>query len=332
MLQQTQVSTVIPYYQRFLRCFPSIEKLAKADEEAVLAQWSGLGYYRRAKFLHRGAQYVQKELGGILPQQPELLKKIPGIGQYTAGAMASIAFDRPVPLVDGNVVRVLSRVFAMKGHARDPKLQRRIWKWAEQLVPRTRAGDFNQGLMELGATLCRVTLPGCERCPLLTLCRAARNGNPETYPESAPQKKTQALHRVAAICQRDGKLLLVKRKEPRWFQGMWELPHDYCTNPKEARGTLDQFLLQALGLRLKDPSPVGATQHSITHHRITTQAWSGPVTGSLRPLEVFERTEFFPISQWPDLALPNLDRKVLQRNFLGRSSRKALGPTKLSDK
>jgi A/G-specific adenine glycosylase len=317
MLQQTQVSTVIPYYEKFLRRFPTAQKLAQAEEEAVLAQWSGLGYYRRAKFLHRGARYVLQELQGKIPQETEQLKKIPGIGDYTAGAIASIAFDRPVPLVDGNVVRVLSRLFALTGHARDPKLQKQIWKLAEELVPSKQAGDFNQGLMELGATLCRVSLPGCERCPLLTLCQAAKAGKSEEYPEPAPQRKIQHLHRAAAICQRNGSILLVKRKNPRWFQGMWELPHEYCSNPSEAHDTLRHFLRETLGLQLKNPQALTPTQHSITHHRISTQAWSGQVSGPPSPSQLFETTKFFPISQWQTLALPNLDRKILRRNFLG---------------
>jgi A/G-specific adenine glycosylase len=325
MLQQTQVATVIPYYEKFLRRFPTVQKLAQAGEEAVLAQWSGLGYYRRAKFLHRGARYVTKDLKGKIPQAPEELKKIPGIGDYTAGAIASIAFDRPVPLVDGNVIRVLSRLFALKGHARDPRLQKNIWVLARGLVPKRSAGDFNQALMELGATLCRTSLPSCERCPLFTLCAAGQTGRAEDFPEPAPQKKTRQLHRVAAICQKDAHILLVKRKKPRWFEGMWELPHEYCDDPKEGQRTLTDFLLETLGLRLKDPRPVPTTHHQITHHRITTQAWSGRVSGPPSPSQLFDSIKFFSISQWRGLALPNLDRKVLQRNFTGSGRRKDLG-------
>lgn len=332
MLQQTQVNTVIPYYEKFLRQFPTVTQLALAEEEAVLAQWSGLGYYRRAKFLHRGARYVREQLNGKIPQEPEALKKIPGIGNYTAGAIASIAFDRPAPLVDGNVVRVLSRLFALKGHARDLGLQRRIWELAQDLVPRKYAGDFNQGLMELGATLCRVSLPDCGACPLLKICRAGTAGRAEDYPEPAPQKETERLHRVAAICERNGDILLVKRKNPRWFHGMWELPHDYCADPKDARDTLEQFLWKGLGLRLEQVQALPPTQHSITHHRIATQAWRGQVSGRIYPSQLFETIKFFPSSQWQTLALPNLDRKVLERNFMGTSSRKTLGKAKFLDK
>lgn len=310
MLQQTQVATVIPYYERFLKKFPTIAALAKAEEEEVLALWAGLGYYRRAKLLQQGAQAVLKRYQGKLPDNAEALRDLPGIGPYTAGAIASIAFQRPSPLVDGNVVRVLSRVFARKGHAKDPGLQKEIWKSATALVDPKQPGDFNQALMELGATLCRVALPSCERCPVRELCTAYRRGQPEAFPESPPAQKTLRLHRAAALALRGEAVLLVKAKMARWFQGLWGLPHEYCGDAPEAE-VLEACLGEHLGLRLSDPRPLPSTQHAITQHRITTLAWMGQAQGRLKAGGPYAEARFFSREELAAAALPNFDRKVL---------------------
>jgi len=310
MLQQTQVATVLPYYHKFLKRFPSIKSLARAKEEEVLALWSGLGYYRRAKLLHRGAGWVV-ELGGNLPEEAKELQNIPGIGPYTAGAIASIAFGKTEPLVDGNVIRVLSRVFARKGHPKEGRLQKEIWNLASQLVGGNNPGDFNQGLMELGATLCRTVLPSCERCPLTTQCLAYQKGQPEKFPESAPSGKTLKLNRVVAICQKGDQTLLVKRHQPRWFQGMWELPHDYLDSVEDAKDCLSEFLKSSLGIALKTPQALNPTRHSITHHRIASYAWRGQVRGRLRPNSSYEKIKYFSSQELSRAALSNFDRKVL---------------------
>jgi A/G-specific adenine glycosylase len=311
MLQQTQVATVIPYYERFLKKFPTLLSLAQAEEEEVLAIWSGLGYYRRAKLLHRGTQEVQLKHQGKIPTDPNLLKTIPGIGPYTAGAIASIAFQQPTPLVDGNVIRVLSRIFAKKGHAKEGKLHKEIWKLAQDLVDLKKPGDFNQALMELGATTCRVVLPSCTSCPLNSLCKGYQLGKPEQFPETPPAKKTIHLKRVVATAWKGDKLLLVKRKEARWFQGMWELPHEYLSEGRSQLEVLQTFLQQHFGTRLNQPQELPTTTHSITHHRIKTLAWQGLITGLFRSNPIFLETQFFDKKKLLELPLPNFDRKVL---------------------
>lgn len=311
MLQQTQVATVIPYYERFLKKFPTIAALARAEEEEVLALWAGLGYYRRAKLLQRGARAVAERHGGRLPDDPEALRELPGIGPYTAGAIASIAFQRPSPLVDGNVVRVLSRVFARKGHAKDARLQKEIWALAADLVDPKHPGDFNQALMELGATLCRVALPSCERCPVQGLCAAHRAGEPEAFPESPPPQKTLRLQRAAAVALRGESVLLVKPRAARWFQGLWGLPHEYCAEAPTFEAALGECLRSHLGLALTQPYPLPATTHAITQHRITTWAWLGEAKGRLKAVGPFAEARFFTKKELAGAALPNFDRKVL---------------------
>ena len=318
MLQQTQVKTVIPYYLRFLERFPSLDALAAADEEAVLASWAGLGYYRRCRLLQQGARHVQAQYAGVLPQDPETLESIPGIGPYTAGAIASIAFQRPAPLVDGNVIRVFSRLFGLKGSRKSSELKKRVWEQAGQLIDPKYPGDFNQALMELGATCCRTQIPACERCPVVAGCRAARLGRPEDFPEPTPEGKTVQLHRMVAVCRRGDAVLLVKKKQGRWFQGMWELPHDYPESGAEAPD-LQAFLHQDFGLQLKNPLPTPETRHSITHHRIRTRSWHGQIQGKLRLNKEFIEFRWCEPAQIADYPLPNLDRKVLVvAGFLGK--------------
>lgn len=311
MLQQTQVVTVIPYYEKFLSCFPTLRTLAEAPEEAVLAQWAGLGYYRRAKLLHRGAQAVMKEHGGKMPEQAVALRELPGIGPYTAGAIASIAFGCAEPLVDGNVVRVLSRIFRRRGHAKEGRLQKEIWALAAELIDPDAAGDFNQGLMELGATLCRVVLPSCHRCPVAGLCAAAQSGDPESFPETPPAQKTLRLTRGVAVALRGEAVLLLKPKVSRWFQGMWSLPHEYVGEGGEGAGLLREGLKTKLGLDFDPREALPSTTHGITHHRITSLAWKGEVAGRLKPSADYEEARFFSTAELKSLALPNLDRKVL---------------------
>ncbi|MFO1464191.1 MAG: A/G-specific adenine glycosylase [bacterium] len=311
MLQQTQVATVIPYFERFLKTFPTLRALAQAPEEAVLAQWAGLGYYRRAKLLHRGAQEVVARHGGRVPDQAESLQSLPGIGAYTAGAIASIAFQRAVPLVDGNVVRVLARVFRRQGHAKDPRLQKELWALAAGLVDPRHPGDFNQALMELGATVCRVALPSCDRCPLQDPCAGYRSGNPEAFPETPPAQKTLRLRRAVAVALRAQAVLLVKPKKSRWFQGMWGLPQEYLGEGAGAEAVQD-WLRKNLGIRFAASQALPATNHSITHHRIRTEAWLGPAQGRLKAQGEFGEARFFPPEEIQAAALPNFDRKVLQ--------------------
>ena len=225
MLQQTQVATVIPYYERFLDRFPTVRDLADANSDELLRLWSGLGYYARARNMHRAALAVVERFGGRFPRTVAGLRELPGVGPYTAGAVASIAFKERAAVVDGNVARVLARIFNIRADVRAGRGRERLWRIAERLVPADRPGDFNQALMELGATLC---LPKgaakCEACPIRTLCSAARYGVVASLPV---MKKITALraetHVVAAVESR-GEWLFVRRPAMGMWGGLWELP------------------------------------------------------------------------------------------------------------
>src|SRR5205085_756172 len=214
MLQQTRVEVVIPYYRRFLARFPPLASLARAPLDDVLALWSGLGYYARARNLHRAAKAAGRRLPGTCAE----LRELPGFGPYTAAAVASLAFGEDVPLVDGNVARVLARIFRLRGDARAE-----AWKIAPKLVPRGRGGAFNAALMELGATLCTPGAPRCGECPIAAHC--AGRGAPERYPEARKRGRRTLLEwRALALTRRDGAVILVRRPERSLFGGLWDLP------------------------------------------------------------------------------------------------------------
>lgn len=225
MLQQTRVETVRVYYERFLRRFPTIGRLASADHEDVLKHWEGLGYYRRILHLHRAAQMVYDN-GGVIPDHAEALRALPGVGEYTAAAIASIAFNRPEAAVDGNVARVLSRLFGVSEDVHSPAGKSRIRDLARSLLSRQRPGDFNQAWMDLGSMVCTPKAPRCDVCPIRAHCLAAKNGDTEYFPvrEAARNQKPKAVSLVAAIFVREGKMLVRRRERGGLWSGLWEFP------------------------------------------------------------------------------------------------------------
>jgi A/G-specific adenine glycosylase len=221
MLQQTQVDTVVPRYHQFLARFPTVVALAQASEEEVCEAWAGLGYYRRARNLHKAAcQVVQTHM----PTTVRELQTLPGIGRYTAGAIASIAFEQTVPLVDGNVERVLSRLYALTDLPKSPSGQKKLWSLAEQLVQGEAPGDFNQALMELGALICTPLSPRCSHCPVQTFCQANKLGIQEDLPTRVPNAPKQELHMAFAWIQTAEGVWLERRPLDGLWAGLWELP------------------------------------------------------------------------------------------------------------
>jgi A/G-specific adenine glycosylase len=260
MLQQTRVATVIPYWERWMAKFPTVSALARARLDDVLASWAGLGYYSRARNLHTGARAVVASFGGALPASAAALRWVPGIGPYTAGAIASIAFGERAPLVDGNVSRVLARVFAIEHDIKSTAGSKALWTAAGavmQALPEGAApGALNQGLMELGATICAVTQPRCSVCPLVADCAAARTGRQGELPVVAPRKKASQLPILASTVvwiERAGELVLVRRTPDGLFGGLWELP--------------PLALAKAMGVTI-DPVIVAHHDQTLTHRRL----------------------------------------------------------------
>ncbi|HRI67339.1 MAG TPA: A/G-specific adenine glycosylase [Polyangium sp.] len=264
MLQQTRVETVIPYYERFLTRFPNVRDLAHADIDDVLALWSGLGYYRRARELHRCAKEVVNKHGGVFPAEVADLRALRGIGPYTAGAISSIAFDKSVPLVDGNVARVLARLFAIELDMKSTAGMREAWATAESIVPKDEPGKFNQALMELGATICIPRDPACLVCPVREPCRARATGRERELPIMSAKKASPKVPMVAVVVEQDGKVLFGRRKEGGLFGGLWEPPMVAADSVSQARGALSGAGI-APEIRL---SEVGRVGHVLTHREL----------------------------------------------------------------
>jgi A/G-specific adenine glycosylase len=293
MLQQTRVDAVIPYYARFVARFPTLEALAAAPEEEVLALWSGLGYYARARNLHRAARTALARHGG-LPRGLEELRALPGFGPYTAGAVASIAFDVRAAAVDGNVTRVLARLFLVDADAKSTSTRAEIAALAGALVPSARAGDWNQALMDLGATVCTKPVPACVRCPLLTSCEARRAGRAREIPPARVRPAPRTLHVACAVVRSGDSLLLARREGRGLFGGLWDLPSAEVPPGPGAREAL-RVALAARGLVLEAaeaPEPGEAADAGaalahvsrvLTHRRLELVAFAFRASGRLPP-------------------------------------------------
>lgn len=278
MLQQTQVKTVIPYYERFLRELPTWDSLAKAREEKVLKLWEGLGYYRRARNLRAAAQMVMKDHKGRLPDSMEEIVKLPGVGPYSAGAVLSIAYGKPHPVVDGNVIRVYSRLFLLRGNLKAGEAHRNLWELAEKMVPSKRPGDFNQALMELGATLCLPEAPQCLLCPLLGRCQAAQAGLQAELPETPKAQEVVEVPMAAVLVEKAGKVLVKKRSEgEKWLKGLWEFPSAEGKTFEEARRKLEKELKVRT-----DAKELKEVRHQITHHKVELKLLRAVPLKSLR--------------------------------------------------
>lgn len=265
MLQQTTVAAVIPYYERFLQRLPTIESLASAKLDDVIGLWAGLGYYSRARNLHRAAQLIVAEQG-VFPESLEGLMALPGVGRSTAGAILSIAFDKPAPILDGNVRRVLVRLFAWREDPRSSRAEKQLWHWAELLTPAKHSHDYAQAIMDLGATICLPRAPRCESCPLRELCQALKQGCAASLPASRKQKKIPVRHQVVLLVKRFEALLLRQRPAEGFLGGLWEFPTVDLSDQQPPCQAAER-LLSDLGLsgRLQKRRPV---RHAYSHFKL----------------------------------------------------------------
>lgn len=234
MLQQTTVAAVIPYFQRFMQRFPTVESLAAADVGDVLRCWEGLGYYSRARNLHRAAGVICEEHGGTFPRSLAALQELPGVGRYTAGAIAAFAWDLPAPILEANTERLYARLLALEEPSDSTPGRKKLWEFAESIVPGTRAGDFNQALMDLGSRICTPVNPGCGECPLSGLCQARQRGNVEQYPLRRPRPAVTELLELAVVFERRGEVLLRQRQLRERWAGMYDFPR-FDLSPEQLR-------------------------------------------------------------------------------------------------
>jgi A/G-specific adenine glycosylase len=273
MLQQTRAETAAPYFQRWLQRFPDVHALASAAPEDVLKAWEGLGYYSRARNLRAAAQIVVSEHGGEVPQTRRALESLPGIGRYTAGAILSIAYGQDEPVLDGNVRRVLSRLLAIS-EATASMQDALLWEAAIRLLPAGRAGAFNEGLMELGATVCTPRSPACADCPWQSFCTARAQGRQETFPPKRPRKKIPHYHVTAAvICDGAGRVLVAQRPPTEMLGGLWEFPGGKVESGESLHACLRREIEEELGVSILVGERLTVVKHAYSHFRITLHAF-----------------------------------------------------------
>jgi A/G-specific adenine glycosylase len=308
MLQQTRVETVIDYYRRFLKRFPTVEALAAASQEDVLRLWEGLGYYSRARSLHRAAQQIMSEHSGTLPADVDALQALPGIGPYTAGAVASLAFGRPEPAVDGNVRRVMARVLAWPKPTSAP-----LRDAVRTLLPKDTPGAFNEALIELGATLCRPQKPHCLLCPWRAFCRARQLGQQEEFPAPRPRKEIPHYDVTAAVTLRDdGRILVAQRLQDAMLGGLWEFPGGKCEDGEGLAACLRRELREELDITVEVGARLTKVPHAYTHFRITLYAfWCRLKAGAPRCLECADFT-WATLDELDALPMAVTDRQITQ--------------------
>ena len=302
MLQQTQVATVIPYYQRFLKSFPTVHRLAKSNLSRILKIWEGLGYYSRARNLHRASKIILNHFKGNIPDRPKDLLNLPGIGKYTAGAILSIAYNKEAPILDGNVRRVLSRLFAVsKGPKKTEEL---LWKISESLIPKGRSNAFNQALMDLGSMICTPKDPLCHRCPLRHHCMAKASGNPERYPSKGVKKKIPRVVALAAVIEKEGRVLLHHRPPKGLLGGLWEFPN--WRSEENGRLRLKDPIKKELGMDVEVRESFGTFKQAFTHFKLTLHVFN------CQPIAGRGKGKWVPIENLDQLAMSRINRQIAQ--------------------
>jgi len=311
MLQQTQVATVIPYYQRFLAAFPTLGDLARAPLERVLQLWSGLGYYRRARHLHEAAKELVGRFAGAFPQNYEEMRTLSGIGDYTARAVLSIAFDQPYTLLDGNVARVLSRLAALQGNLHQVGFRRAVQVQLQLLLAPQSPGDFNQSLMELGQTLCLPRTPQCAACPVRSWCRGYKSGRPQLYPQPRPRRAAESHYLAAAILRRGARVAMVRGLGQGVLDDVWNFPSAFGRSRAEALASLRQMLAGFGGHSPPLRDSLAELHHGITYRSIRVRAYPAQISTTLRKTGL----RWFPIASLRQAAISQLARKIAQQVF-----------------
>ena len=313
MLQQTRVETVIPYYERWMARFPNVRVLARASQQEVLKFWEGLGYYSRARNLHASAQIIVEEYEAQLPPDPEQLKELPGIGEYTAAAIASMAFGLDAPALDGNIRRVYARIFDVSEPLGSPEARRRFRVLARSHLPSGKAGDYNQALMDLGAMICTPRSPNCSACPVNESCQARELEIQELRP--VRKVRAEIPHHIvtAAVIRQDNQVLISQRPQNGLLGGLWEFPGGKLESGEHLKAALQREILEELGINIHIEAAIGVFRHAYTHFRVTLHAFSCSVAnGTPRALEVDE-IRWVQIDQLEEYPMGKIDRDIARQ-------------------
>ncbi len=311
MLQQTQVEQVIPYYRRFIKRFPTITELAKSSPDDVLKIWEGLGYYRRAAYLHKAANIIVRDFGGKIPRESKMLRSLPGFGPYTCGSVLSIAYNIPQPAVDGNVVRFISRLFRIETDISLPSTKIRIEETVRRLFPAGKASEFTQALMEMGAIICTPAKPACSKCCVRKLCRAF---NETPLPEALPRKKKKNkgghFHIAAAVVRNGSAFLISRRPENVILGNLWEFPGGKKEKGESLEVTCLRELTDKTGVIAKLEAPLGSVKHHYSHYSITLHFFQCIyIRGNLKE----KNTRWVKIRDLEKYAFPKVHKQMAMR-------------------
>ncbi len=310
MLQQTQVDTVVPYYRRFLKAFPSVKALSGAPLDEVLKVWENLGYYSRARNLHAAARAIVERFKGRFPRRRKEILSLPGIGPYTAGAVLSIAFGEPVAAVDGNVRRVVARLFALKDTKGHPGMQK-IESLAAALLPRDRSGDFNQALMDLGATICIPKGPRCDHCPVQDLCLARAKGLQDRLPPRPPRKPVPLKDMTAAVIMKGRLFLIVQRPRKGLLGGLWKFPGGLRKKGETLESSLIRSAREDAGIDIRIDGKLAEANHAYSHFRVTLHAFRCCISGGRPRALGCADWRWIGVSEFPDFAFSKADRTLI---------------------
>ncbi len=309
MLQQTQVKTMLPYYRRWMEALPGIREVAEADEELLIKLWEGLGYYRRVRNIRKTAEMICNEYGGYFPEEVTKLLKLPGIGRYTAGAIASIGFNQPAPVLDGNVTRVLCRLKKILDPPQLSEVGKELWRLAEAWIPKGKARHFNQALMELGATVCLPSSPSCLLCPIQHHCLALDSENVNQIPVKVPSKAPKQRYRACAVIRFNQSLLFSKRPENVLLEGLWEFPSIEGDSIKNLKEILEKHVEQVYGIMISLGNEFHQLDHRYTNFKTRVSFYQAEVDGL--QVEMDETISWVKFSETEKLALPSPYRRFV---------------------
>ncbi len=313
MLQQTRVDQVQPYFERFIEAFPTVEMLANAELDAVLKCWEGLGYYSRARNLHRAARMVTDQFGGTIPADEGAIRSLPGVGPYTAAAVLSIAYNKPLAVLDGNVIRVLSRVFVIERDVRSSATRRALQSVATSLLDRTRPGTFNEALMELGATICTPKRPLCTSCPLSPHCSALATGRTDGFPIAAKKKPTPHYEiAVGVVADSAGRVLIQKRRPEAMLGGLWEFPGGKREPDETLEQTCRRELKEELGIDVRVGEEIVQIKHAYSHFSITLHAFDCVLIDGEPVHHTAQEIRWMRTENLRELAFPRASQKVIE--------------------
>lgn len=311
MLQQTQVKTVLPYFERWMKKLPTIQSVAEAREDGILKLWEGLGYYSRARNIQKAVKQIMEKHGGEFPSNYEDILALPGVGKYTACAIASIAFNQDRPVVDGNVIRVLSRLFLYTKNTRLPDAEKQMWEWAKEILPKGKARDFNQAMMEFGALQCTPSATDCQPCPLKSRCKAYERNMVDQIPDRGPKKESKNIKVAIAVIKKGDKVFIQKRPDGGLMAGFWEFPGGKVEKGESALKALHREVLEEVGITIKNVKRIKKIKHAYTTFKVDLHCYEADHESGMVQLKSASDGKWVAISDLENYPFPAANVRLI---------------------